>query len=574
MNSPDLLRSGGARWRHQLFPSLLIGVLAVIIACSVLSSAVTYVQGDSRGTLLLSQTMVQLGTVKLDSQRDFVGDFEHQVRERAGHLYYYFPLGSSLYSAPFVAAANLLGQDMRYRYDENRMQVVLAALLAVTTFLLLFFIARALLGNTLRSALLAALFWFGSGYCSTAATALWSHDWAAVTSLLAILLVIRAETAARQPRYVLIGFFLFSAYLCRPTLALLSPVLILFLFTVNRPAAVKVAAVVFALLALFSLWSLHEFGQPLPDYYLPKRLGSSRFADGMLGNLFSPSRGLFVYMPYLLVPLLWWRRSASVIGANRRVLILLAWPVIHLVSVSSFGHWWGGYSFGPRLMLDAVPAFFVYYCLFVRDLPASSWAARWILATGLLAVYMHWYQGLFNVYAYQWNVQPGVDKFPATIGDWHYPQFLHSEARHNQREREFQLNRSMPPIAPGEPLGIDSESLAFVGWHAPWPAVRWSRGETAEIYFRVKAGDIYRGELRLHAGFYGRQGVTVFLNDRELAVFEGSGETPVEQVASFEPALLRRDGLNVLRFRFSSAGEPARGQHFHLAMALQDLTLD
>jgi hypothetical protein len=495
------------------------------------------------------------------------------IREKNGHIYYYFPIGSALYSTPFVAVANLFGQDMRVRYDENRLQMVLAALLGIITFLLLYLIAQSLTGQIVGSVLLAALFWFGSGYSSTSGTALWSHDWASVLSLLAIVLAIRAYKKGSEPHCSLIGIFLFSAYLCRPTFALLSPVMIVFLFTVNRMAAVKVAAVVFALLAFFVVWSLYEFGQPLPDYYLPKRLGGSNFNKALAGNLFSPSRGLFVYMPHLIVPFLFWRRSASILREHKKLMLVLCWPIIHLLSVSNFPHWWGGYSYGPRLMIDIIPALFVFYCLFAKGLRGNSAAIRCIVAFGLLAIYINWYQGLFNVYAYQWNVQPSVDQNTQYIWDWRYPQFLHNEARHNQRDREFQLDK-IGPISPGTSLGFQDSNLAFIGWHSPWPAHRLSRGDASEIYFRIDEGDTYHGELRLSTGFIGQQQVTVSLNGKKLATFEGAGRTPIEHAIRFDPALLTTRQLNVIRLEFSNATAPSRGQHFHLAMALENVVLN
>jgi len=559
--------------RRSPWLALLLATLVACIACSVLLSAVSYVEADSKGALLLSQTSAQDGTVRLDAVPNVLPEYGYRVRKKNDHIYYYFPMGASLYSVPFVAVANFLGQDMRFRYDENRMQLVMAAFLGVVTFLLLYRIATSLAVEAGRSVALAALFWFGTSYCSTSGTAFFSHNWASVTSLLAFLLVVRAGETGANPRWFLIGFFLFSAYLCRPTLALLSPVMILFLWTFNRGAAVKVALVILVLLALFVTWSFHEFGQPLPDYYLPKRLTGSRFGEALLGNLVSPSRGLFVYMPFLLVPFIFWRHSVSVIAGAKRTLIVLAWPLIHLFSVSEFPHWWGGYSYGPRLMLDVIPAFFFFFCLFARDLPRGAWALRWILVTGLLAIYINWFQGLFNVYTYQWNVQPGVDRVPATVWDWRYPQFLHSEARHNQREREFQLT-DLQPVSPGESLGFENPGLAFVGWHEPWQTLRWSRGAASEIYFRLDPADTYRGELRLRAGYLGHQRVTVFLNGSQIAAFDGSGPAPTGQVIRFDPALLTFVAVNVIRFQFSDAGQPGRGQHFHLAMALEDVVLN
>ncbi len=49
-------------------------------------------------------------------------------------------------------------------------------------------------------------------------------------------------------------------------------------------------------------FSFHELGQALPDYYLPERLADTqRFGTALLANLGSPSRGLFVFSPFLLV---------------------------------------------------------------------------------------------------------------------------------------------------------------------------------------------------------------------------------------------------------------------------------
>ena len=573
MDSTDSVRHGQNKLQTIVFPTLLITAFITCIAYSIYVSAVSYAQGDPRGSLLLSQTIVQEGTVKLDSHAIVVQDFGHLIRKKNGHIYYYFPIGSALYSVPFVAAANLFGQDMRDRYDENRLQIVLAAFLGITTFLLLYIIAQSLTGQLVGSALLAALFWFGSGYSSTAGTALWSHDWASVLSLLAVALTIRAYKLGGAPHCALIALFLFSAYLCRPTLALLSPTMIILLYTVNRIAAIKVAAFVFALLGLFSLWSLYEFEQPLPDYYLPKRLNGSHFGEALAGNLFSPSRGLFVFMPYLVVPLLFWRRSASTLRENKALLIVLCWPIIHLISISKFPHWWGGYSYGPRLMIDVIPALFLFFCLFAKDLRRNSLAIALIVSLGLMAVYINWYQGLFNVYAYQWNVQPGVDQNPNTIWNWRYPQFLHNETRHNQRDKDYQLG-NLNPVSSGELLDFQDEDLAFIGWHSPWPTHRLSRGGASEIYFRIRNDDTYRGELRLKTGFVGQQQVSVTLNGEEIASFEGAGSAPIEHIMPFDPTLLTSRQTNIIRLEFSDASSPARGQHFHLAVALESIVIN
>ncbi len=384
--------------QQALFETLLISALITCVAYSISAATVRYVNSDPNGSLLLSQTIIQHGTVKLDSYPNVAQEYGYHLHMKNDHVYYYFPIGTALYSVPFVAIANIFGQDMRVRTEEVRLQIELAAFLGVITFLLLYLVAKLLTGGVIVSSILAALFWFGSGFCSTSGTALWSHNWASVWSLLAIALVIQSYKTGSEPRWFFIGFFLFSAYLCRPTLALLSPVMIILLYTLNRMAAAKVAAVVLTFLAFFVLWSLYEFRQPLPDYYLPKRLVGSDFGEALAGNLFSPARGLFVYMPFLIVPFLFWRRSVSVFRNHKRLMLVLVWPIIHLLSISKFPNWWGGHSYGPRLMIDIIPALFIFYCLFVKDLRAKSAVTGFIVVFGLFAIYVNWYQGLFNNY--------------------------------------------------------------------------------------------------------------------------------------------------------------------------------
>ena len=75
----------------------------------------------------------------------------------------------------------------------------------------------------------------------------------------------------------------------------------------------------------------------------------------MLGNLVSPARGLLVFSPVLLFAI------PGVIRAIRSpVYRPWGWAiavavVAHWIAISSFPHWWGGYSFGPRLMTDVLP---------------------------------------------------------------------------------------------------------------------------------------------------------------------------------------------------------------------------
>ena len=124
--------------------------------------------------------------------------------------------------------------------------------------------------------------------------------------------------------------------------------------------------------ALIRGFSWREIGQPLPDYYLPGRLrGAGTFWLAIYGNLLSPGRGVLVYSAYLVLTLI-----GTILVINRLVRQPLfwfcaVWLVLHLVSVSRLGHWWGGWGFGSRFMTDVMPAWLVLTLLVWTNLAAA-----------------------------------------------------------------------------------------------------------------------------------------------------------------------------------------------------------
>src|SRR4030095_8521599 len=96
---------------------------------------------------------------------------------------------------------------------------------------------------------------------------------------------------------------------------------------------------------------------------------STPLLEGLGGILLSPGRGLFVYSPVLL---------CSFLG------IALAWrdrgdPLLRALSVGIFPtlllygkwiNWWGGGSYGPRLLADLTP--FLSVCLVPCVVPLET----------------------------------------------------------------------------------------------------------------------------------------------------------------------------------------------------------
>jgi len=576
--------------RHPCVQSWIITAIATALILVAIACGKTYgTMSDPNGSLLVSLAIIEHGTVQLDHYQRSVAQYPYQIQSKNGHYYYYFPLGTSLAAVPFVAIEKLLGSDI-VRH-QSRVQLEIAAIVLFASLLLLRKVALLYL-PTVAASVAAATLLLGSAFISTGATALWSHDFAALFALLAIYLLLGQKNRRIGSHWSLLAVSLFAAYLCRPTLLLLAAVVIAVQFIfIDRKSALKTALLLGLLLLGFVAWSWLEFGQVLPDYYLPQRLDGETFWLAMYGNLASPARGLFVYSPFLLLPVLAAIPLAVKYPRYRPEIFLLIWPLLHLIVISKFPHWWAGYSFGARLMYDVLPGLFVVFVIFLRH--ARPISLQFTALAGLMAVVINLGQGIFNSYSALWNSDPNVDKYPELLFDWRYPQFADTEKRHIRRVNEFnalhandkvKMNAADAASATPEQLMLisklraykekidsvvqmkaaleknqvqldqqywfDSDALAFIGWQQ-LALSRNSDAYYAEVAFMPDAQAIAATSLRIDLFSFRDQVVNVAVNAKNSARFVlPKGETTLTIDAS---SALRVSEINALQIEMPQA---------------------
>jgi hypothetical protein len=205
---------------------------------------------------------------------------------------------------------------------------------------------------------------YGLGTCvwSVSSQALWQSTPVLLFTALAACLVLRVKSTEGA---ALAGLAAAWAVVCRPTAVVtLAAIGVSLLGHRRRAAAFAFAAL--PPLAFLAWWNAYYLGSPLTfgqqiagralaqaELGLDDPWGGSLVA-GLLGQLVSPSRGLLVYSPILLVgfagAVAAWRnprwRSLRPFGVAA-VLVLLA--------QSGWFDWHGGYSFGYRLAVDVAP---------------------------------------------------------------------------------------------------------------------------------------------------------------------------------------------------------------------------
>jgi len=275
------------------------------------------------------------------------------------------------------------------------------------------------------------------------------------------------------------------------------------------------------------------FGAQIPEYYSPRRLTAwTPLLHGLQGNLISPSRGLLIFCPFVVVVL------GGVVFKLRQLVqqplfwLLAVWSGSHLLGASIKGYWWGGYSFGPRLLTEMMPPIALLAALVwerLRDSgQPSKVARRWAFAYLLLggvAIWIHVWQGLFNPAPRLWNVMPELERNPHLIFDWRHPQFLARLGNLEPRYLEHQWHELLP-YAFGEAIEPGGNRAVFDGWHHPERQWQWS-DETSILHFRLQeAPQDSSYVLHLAASASGRQEVELRLDGSPIGRWVYDGFAP------------------------------------------------
>jgi hypothetical protein len=395
---------------------------------------------DSRYALLMDQAILQDGTPNMMPYQVERGRSAPYVNHGYlwtidivnGRLLYVYPWGGPLLSLPAVAISDAAGFKVAPRgiynqRNELELQVWLAAILCASAVWMFFDLSAQVLplGWSVAIALSAA---FGTQLWSTASRSLWPQTWNLLLISLSIWLLMRPRI-----RPFTLGTALAWACFTRPQSLLIACIVGVFVLLEFgwRPLVLYATAGV-AWTTGFAVMLLYFFGHLVPPVYRGGLSFPQEFFFRLGGILVSPSRGLLVFVPVVVVPTYltarYWRRLPF------RPLGLLAVAAIaaQMIMTASWVAWWGGGSYGPRLLLDTVPWFVVLTILGVKAFLEDQWLTMperaAVTSIGLLlltiSVAMNAVGAMSVAAAISWNSNPSIDANPERVWDWEHPQFL------------------------------------------------------------------------------------------------------------------------------------------------------
>lgn len=411
---------------HPIVKVILPLLLALLVFLGHSHSPVSQ-SGDSGWAIPLSLSILREHDLDLDEYASQIAPSDSRVDRIDGHYFSYFPYGTSLLSLPFVWLAMQfdpqLADPSQVAFPE--MEVIIASAIIAITSLVMYAVARQRRLSVITAFATTILFAFGTSVWSTASRALWQHGPSILMLSLGLYLLGEAEKRPQRIQYVALP--LAFAYIIRPTNSIALLVVSLYVFLCYRAYFWRYLLWGGAVAMLFVAINFSTFGALLPRYFLPERVGDTAlFWTALAGNLISPARGLFVFTPITLligVGVVQRIRELTKIEKISVAIILLHWLLI-----STFPHWWGGWSYGPRFFTDMMPFFWVLLFPLVLNLGNVKWSASLplvFLPLAAIGVFIH-LQGATVTETYApWSALPvNVEKDHARLWNWKDPQFL------------------------------------------------------------------------------------------------------------------------------------------------------
>lgn len=332
--------------------------------------------------LALTVALVERGSVRVDDLVAPGSDYEtNDVAEFGGHAYSDKIIGTSLLGVPALAALRAVeaGRGAPFPVGVRR-HVVTAFSVGLTAAAAAFLLFRLMLlwgapaGMGVGGAALVA----GGGWLGTMLTpysTLFMSYAPAVMFLLWALWVFEVRPPPDGPsarRWFAVGLLLGCAVLCEYTAAMAAGLAWLYMVSAAPRRAWRAwPSVVGGLIAIapFLAYTWSIFGRfAIPYQYGRMDLFREQMALGFMGLgrpraavaalvTVLPYRGIFVHSPLLVLGLVGalaalWRGGTP---ARRAALLCVMVAVAHLVFNSAYYMWWGGWSFGARHMLIALP---------------------------------------------------------------------------------------------------------------------------------------------------------------------------------------------------------------------------
>jgi hypothetical protein len=370
-------------------------------------------------------SILREGDLDLDEfQNLYSRGFVPIILHLGSHYVSSYPIGAPILATPFYvfSAAGPVTPNSGFVLDLEKLSA--ASLVALSAILVYFVLIR---WTGRRAAIvLTILYALGTNSFSMSSQALWQHGASQLMLAAAIYCLVRGETERRWIGFA--GFPTAFSVVCRPTNLLIAAPISLYVLVRYRKLIFKYVLFALPVVILYMSYNFFYFRDPAHTQFKVQQ--SSYWVTpiwrGLPAILLSPGRGLLFYSPFFIFAfagLVWiWR--------NKQYLLLrylTVGVIATLVMYSCYYAWWGGYSYGPRMLADITPILTLCIVPVVPFLRRSKFLLYLFLFFGAFSIFAHANGAYFDDGV--WNRSIQINKYPTRAWYWTNNQLVNTPKR-------------------------------------------------------------------------------------------------------------------------------------------------
>jgi hypothetical protein len=330
---------------------------------------------DGAPTRMLPISILKEGDFDLDEyvparNDDFV--WFVLVETDDGHYISKYPVLSSVLALPFYAVPHFLGVEFTTAIIITLAKISAAFITAMSAILLLFIFRKYL--SEKWSVFLTIAYAFGTSSWTVSSQDLWQHGASQLFLIMTVYLLLKAKKS--DLHFLLIGITIGLGIAARYLNIIFAGVYLLFILYRYRKKIISTLLGVMVPISLLLMYQSYYLDNPLQTGYSCNAYSNRTFAciegwysgfwDGFGGLLISPSRGIFIFTPFLIFSLvglwlLWRRGKKETQDYNLFFRYISVGVIIFIIVMSKWWAWYGGVTYGPRMLADITPLLMLFF---------------------------------------------------------------------------------------------------------------------------------------------------------------------------------------------------------------------
>lgn len=280
------------------------------------------------------------------------------------------------------------------------------------------------------SLIISSIYAFATSTWSISSQGIWLHG---PTQMFFSLMILFFLKSIKNQKYIIYSSIPLSlAVTCRPTHVLVAFIFVIYVFQKHRNLLLKF--LIFPVLNVSTLLyqNFYYYGKLSGGIDALQKAGikthavsgtwTANFLSGLFGLLISPNRGILVYSPFIIFS--FWGIYRSWKNGGNTIIKYFSIASLSVILLYSFSQaWWGGYTFGYRLLVDILP-FLIIFLVFVWS---DIFKRRYLKIIFTLLVIFSVFVQMVGAFCYpsSWNGHPvSIDFAPERVWDFKDSQLL------------------------------------------------------------------------------------------------------------------------------------------------------